>query len=218
MVETLMLLLELLGTYSMPLSFESPSASSVVFGCDPATNLTALKSMVQYTTSSRDLAFRTAVSYATEGSASPMESLVYAIMGLPMSLGGFGCAKLPQGGMLLNYRVDFDLSARQMSSQMPYAICDCYIPSAKIDLEYNGLYHEQQDARIHDGNRNNGLKAMGITVLVVNRNQVQDLQALEAMARLAHKHAGKRFRYRSNGYRTVQRALLSELRQTLNLT
>ena len=215
---TLMLLLELLGTYSMYRSSDESESSEATFGCEPATTLAALSALSKWATSSKDATFRTAVSFATEGSASPIESLVYAMLGLPMRHGGFGCANLPKGGMLLNHRIDFDAAARQMSSQMPYAICDCYIPSAKIDLEYNGFYHEQQNARIHDGNRNNGLKAMGITVLVVNKEQAQDLDALEAMAQLAYKNAGKRFRYRANGYRTLQTVLLSGLRHAIDLS
>ena len=56
-----------------------------------------------------------------------------------------------------------------------YAICDLYCPAARVDNEYNGIGHELQNTRIHDGNRNNGLKAMGIHVLVINRDQMKDL-------------------------------------------
>ena len=216
LAETVMLLLEFLGTYSLPASDASEQAQAC-FGCEAVCSLASLRSMAKWATSSNAATFRAAVNLVTEGSASPMESLVYAMLGLPMRHGGFGCSNLPKGGMLLNHRIDFDATARQMSSQMPYAICDCYIPSAKIDLEYNGLYHEQQNARIHDGNRNNGLKAMGITVLVINKEQAQDLQALEAMAQLIHKAAGKRFRYQQNGYRSRQNNLLWGLRRAIGL-
>ena len=106
-----------------------------------------------------------------------------------MRFGGFGCCSLPMGGLLLNYRIDFDTLAVNMSSGIPYAICDLYCPAAGVDNEYNGIGHELQNARIHDGNRNNGLKAMGIHVLVINRDQMKDLVALEAFAQTMHRLA-----------------------------
>ncbi len=217
LAETLMLLLELSGSYSLNHSMGSEdSEHSVHYHCEPAISSASLTTCSKWAKSSNYHIFREAASFTAEGSASPMESLVYTVLGLPIRYGGFGCARLPKGGMLLNHRIDFDQAARQMSGQMPYAICDCYIPSAKIDLEYNGLYHEQQNARIHDGNRNNGLKSMGIAVLVINKELVQNLDALEAVASLAYKNAGKRLRYQINGYRNLQRTLLNELQTAIN--
>jgi very-short-patch-repair endonuclease len=104
-----------------------------------------------------------------------------------------------------------------MSSGIPYAICDLYCPAAGVDNEYNGIGHELQNARIHDGNRNNGLKAMGIHVLVINRDQMKDLVALEAFAQTMHRLAGARFRYRIKGYRKRQAAWLNALRAGIGL-
>lgn len=134
-----------------------------------------------------------------------------------MRFGGFGCCSLPMGGLLLNYRIDFDTLAVNMSSGIPYAICDLYCPAAGVDSEYNGIGHELQNARIHDGNRNNGLKAMGIHVLVITRDQMKDLVALEAFAQTMHRLAGVRFRYRIKGYRKRQAAWLNALRAGIGL-
>lgn len=142
---------------------------------------------------------------------------MFAVLGAPMRFGGFGCCSLPMGGLLLNYRVDFDTLAVNMSSGIPYAICDLYCPAAGIDNEYNGIGHELQNARIHDGSRNNGLKAMGIHVLVINRGQMKDLVALEAFAQTMHRLAGVRFRYRIKGYRKRQAAWLNALRAGIGL-
>ena len=135
----------------------------------------------------------------------------------PDALRGFACAGLPKGGMRLNHRLDFDANAVRMASGVPYAICDAYIPAAKIDLEYNGAGHEVENARIHDGQRNNGLKGMGVTVLVINRDQMRDVSALEAMARSIYKAAGRQFRYTFKGYRLRQEGLLSDLRKGIGL-
>ncbi|MCI7409218.1 MAG: endonuclease domain-containing protein [Collinsella sp.] len=249
--KTLMLLMELLGTYSLPPeatypiayddtwpeanSFETmddldcqgdqptPEKQSETryeqahYKCEPATTIEELEAVARFAKSSSYASFRTAIKLARAGSASPAESLMFAVLGAPMRFGGFGCCSLPMGGLLLNYRVDFDTLAINMSSGIPYAICDLYCPAAGVDNEYNGIGHELQNARIHDGNRNNGLKAMGIHVLVINRDQMKDLVALEAFAQTMHRLAGVRFRYRIKGYRKRQAAWLNTLRAGIGL-
>ena len=249
--KTLMLLMELLGTYSLPPeatypiayddtwpeanSFETmddldcqgdqptPEKQSETryeqahYKCEPATTIEELEAVARFAKSSSYASFRTAIKLARAGSASPAESLMFAVLGAPMRFGGFGCCSLPMGGLLLNYRVDFDTLAVNMSSGIPYAICDLYCPAAGVDNEYNGIGHELQNARIHDGNRNNGLKAMGIHVLVINRDQMKDLVALEAFAQTMHRLAGVRFRYRIKGYRKRQAAWLNTLRAGIGL-
>ncbi len=249
--KTLMLLMELLGTYSLPpeatypIAYDDtwPEANSFEtmddldcqgdqptpekqaetryeqahYKCEPATTIEELKAVARFAKSSSYASFRTAIKLARAGSASPAESLMFAVLGAPMRFGGFGCCSLPMGGLLLNYRVDFDTLAVNMSSGIPYAICDLYCPAAGVDNEYNGIGHELQNARIHDGNRNNGLKAMGIHVLVINRDQMKDLVALEAFAQTMHRLAGVRFRYRIKGYRKRQAAWLNTLRAGIGL-
>ena len=249
--KTLMLLMELLGTYSLPPEATYPIAyddtwpkadgfeamvdldcqgsqpapegqaearyEQAHYKCEPATTIEDLEAIARFAKSSSYASFRTAVKLARTGSASPAESLMFAVLGAPMRFGGFGCCSLPMGGLLLNYRIDFDTLAVNMSSGIPYAICDLYCPAAGIDNEYNGIGHELQNARIHDGNRNNGLKAMGIHVLVINRDQMKDLVALEAFAQTMHRLAGARFRYRIKGYRKRQAAWLNALRAGIGL-
>lgn len=249
--KTLMLLMELLGTYSLPpeatypIAYDDiwpkPDDSSTIgdldcwseqsgvekqnetryeqahYKCEPATTIEELEAIARFAKSSSYASFRTAVKLARAGSASPAESLMFAVLGVPMRFGGFGCCSLPMGGLLLNYRIDFDTLAVNMSSGIPYAICDLYCPAARVDNEYNGIGHELQNARIHDGNRNNGLKAMGIHVLVINRDQMKDLVALEAFAQTMHRLAGVRFRYRVKGYRKRQAAWLNALRAGIGL-
>lgn len=249
--KTLMLLMELLGTYSLPPEATYPIAyddtwpkadgfeamdnldcqgsqpapdkqaetryEQAHYKCEPATTIEDLEAIARFAKSSSYASFRTAVKLARAGSASPAESLMFAVLGAPMRFGGFGCCSLPMGGLLLNYRIDFDTLAVNMSSGIPYAICDLYCPAAGVDNEYNGIGHELQNARIHDGNRNNGLKAMGIHVLVINRDQMKDLVALETFAQTMHRLAGARFRYRIKGYRKRQAAWLNALRAGIGL-
>ena len=231
--EAVMLLMELTGTYSLPpdamphLAWRgiwpettAQSAPQTIeqahYKCEPAVTIKELKQMAKRATSSSDRAFKQAVQYIAEGSASPAESLCYAMFSLPTRYGGFGCGSLGKG-FKLNHTIRFNDQARQMASGIPYAICDAYLEAANADIEYNGIGHELANARIHDGQRNNGLKGMGIAVIVVNREQMKDIAALEGIARDLHKRVGSRLRYRYKGYRQRQISLLNGLRKAIGL-
>lgn len=187
------------------------------YHCNPAVTVEELRAMTAWATSSRYATFRAAVKYVASGSASPAESIMFGMFALPQRYGGFNMLSLPKGGILLNHRVDFDEQALHMSSGIPYAILDAYIPAANMELEYNGIGHEEQAARIHDGQRNNGVRGMGIAAIVINRDQMRDVVALEAIARTIYRSAGKCLRYRTDGYRKQQHALLNTLRKAIGL-
>lgn len=241
--ETFMLVMELLGTYTLPEEATFPIAHGETWGpdsdtaadnkqesqsdkpevnqaryrCDPAASIAELRALARWAKSSRYDTFRRAVALAAPGSASPMESIQYGVFGFPMGLGGFACCSLPKGGMLLNHRIDFDHDACIMASGIPYAVCDAFIPAARFVLEYNGADHENATSVLHDAKRNNGLKGMGVTVMVITRAQMSDIEALEAIARAIYRSAGQRFRYRITGYRVRQQNLLNALRKGVGL-
>lgn len=227
----LALLLELLGTYTLPEDATLPIAwggywpdkinkddvQQTHYHCDPAVSLADLQAMADWAASSTYCAFRQAVKIAATGSASPMESVMYGMFAAPIARGGFNFAGLPEGGMLLNERIDFSHDAALMASGMPYAIADAYIPAANTDFEYNGAGHEEEQARVHDGQRNNGMRGMGIKVIVINRDQMQNLDALEAIARSVYRDAGVRFRQQGSEHRLRQANLLNGLRSGMGL-
>ena len=247
--EILPLLMELLGTHTLPEEatlpisrgetwrcdglvadpqLEDPTINSTAgqaaspvqqarYHCDPAVTIEELKAMAMWAGSSRYAGFRAAVNYAVAGSASPAESIMFGMFALPQRYGGFNMLSLPKGGILLNHRIDFDEQALLMSSGIPYAILDAYIPAANMELEYNGIGHEEETARVHDGQRNNGVRGMGIAIIVINRDQMRDVVALEAIAKTIHRNAGKRFRHNIQGYRARQHTLLNALRKATGL-
>lgn len=228
---TTMLLFELMGTYglhedaTMSIAWGgywpeegAPVGGLSAFGCDQATfhceraaAPEAVELQARATSSSASRTFKQAAAIALPNSASPMESVMAAMMSAPHRVGGFALSSL-RGGVQLNHRIDFDHDAVLMASGMPYAICDLYVPAASSEMEYNGLGHEQEPARVHDGQRNNGLRAMGIKVIVINRDQMRDVAALEAIARSMHRDAGARYRDAGSGTRVRQAAWLNALR------
>lgn len=195
--------------------FEVP-VEQAHYGCEPAVTIPQLISMAAWSKSSEDSTFRMAAKLIKAGSASPAESMCFAMFSLPLRHGGFGCGSIGKG-FKLNHQINFDEIAQTMAQGIPYAICDAYLEEADADLEYNGIGHEEMNYRIHDGQRNNGLKAMGVTVFVINRDQMKDITALEALAMVLHKRAGKRIQYRFKGYRKRQERLLNDLREGIGL-
>lgn len=184
--------------------------------CDPALTPAQLKRFIKTATGNRAHPLRQAAKYVAKGSRSPAESLLYGMFYLPHAYGGFNCRAL-KGGIILNHRINFSPRASHVASGMPYAICDAYIPAASTDMEYNGIVHELENSRIHDDKRNNGMQAMGIRVLAINREQMRDIPALEAIAQSLFKYAHTRFRYQIQGYRPRQEALLNGLRAAIGL-
>ena len=61
------------------------------------------------------------------------------------------------------------------------------------------------------------MQAMGIRVLAINREQMRDIPALEAIAQSLFKYAHTRFRYQIQGYRPRQESLLNGLRAAIGL-
>lgn len=227
---TTMLLFELMGTYGLhedatmsiawggywpqerrPGEAGAEVAEQAHYRCDPALAPTELRRMAAAASSSSLRAFERAARIALPGSASPMESVMAAMMAAPHRVGGFALSSLP-GGVLLNHRIEFERDAVLMSSGMPYAIADLYVPAALTELEYNGIGHEAEVARAHDGQRNNGMRAMGLKVVVVNRDQMRDIAALEVIARAIFRDAGVRYRDTAPGRRVRQAAWLNGLR------
>ena len=225
--EAFVLLSELLGTYSLSAEIteyleccdmmpDGCLESPAVFGIEPVVAKREIALLAKKTKSRADAAFVRVAGCIAGPCASPMESILLAMLGLPKGYGGFGCFSLP-GGLHPNYRIDFDENARRMSSGIPYAVCDIYVPSARVDIEYNGSYHEGGYAWTHDAARNNGLRGMGIKTLQVCADQMTDLVALEAFAKNLYKESGKRFVYACDGYRGRQENLLAELYRATGL-
>lgn len=213
--EVLALIQELCGTFSLPedhragtVQCASPEAESPnIAKVEPALRAKELLRQLKKLTAVRGCAqARFAARCALDGARSPGEAIMASLYHAPFARGGFAIKE-----MILNHQVDFSDDA-QKAAGMPYAICDAYVTAARTTLEYNGSYHEQPGARLHDDKRAAGLEAMGITTIVINREQLRRIEALESIARLLYRRAGMRYRNRTSGYRVKQIELLNGLR------
>lgn len=228
--EVLGLTMELCGTFSLP--DEPPDCGPVGWGSEaveisgaggerpaggyvgsePVLTTRQLKRYLSYAKDIRGLpCARRAAEFALDRAASPMEAIMAAMFHAPMSAGGFNIKD-----MQLNRRMEFSHDA-VLASGMPYAVLDAYIAAADAALEYNGHYHDAPSSRVHDEKRTCGLAAMGILTIPVNDEQLRNIDALEAIARILYRRMGKRFRYSTEGYHNKQTELLNHLRRQMGL-
>ena len=115
-----------------------------------------------------------ALQYVVDGSASPMETFDEMTMCLPRCYGGY---KLPTATM--NQEVILTPRAARIANRER-----CYLDMGylehNLDVEHHGKYdHSEEDERSSDRARVNGLKDMGIEVIELTKDQVNDLYAYE---------------------------------------
>lgn len=239
---TLMQLMELLGSYSLPTEATYPvlegqqwpppdktielgdtcnpkdvAVEQAHYKCDAAATMDELQTLAEWATSSRYSKFRTAARHAKERSASPGESIMYGVFGLPFRMGGLNLNALDVNGMQLNCRINFDHDALTASGGMDHIVADALIEAARTCFEYNGSGHETPAQTLHDNKRNNGLRTMGYNVYILDRQQMADLAALETIASAVYRHAGERPSHGVKGLRILQGNLLNELRAGVGL-
>ena len=127
--------------------------------------------------------------YFADGSASPRETKLALILGLPMMHGGQGLG-IPS----MNHEVSANGAARAISHRKSFR-CDACWPEAKLDVEYQSKEnHEGENSRIRDSRRANALVAMGWTVVGVTNDELDSLVAMDAIADGLRRHLGKRKR------------------------
>lgn len=134
-----------------------------------------------------------ALRYVVERSASPMETFDEMTMCLPYKLGGY-CLLMPT----MNQKVTLTLRARRIAGRD-----ECYLDMGyldfDLDVEHHGKYdHSGDEEKASDRARVNGLKEMGIEVVELTIDQVNDLIAyefiVERIADLLHKRIRKEYK------------------------
>ena len=203
--------LELCGTYTLPLNDEySPgeeTTDKVLYNQPQFTNVKALKAFAArmkgvngYKKISRALRF------IADGSASPMETILFILLTLPYKLGGFG---LP--APVLNRRIDIENPAKRGTRKTQYK-CDLFWPKAHVAVEYDSdFYHTGADRIARDSKKRLDLEAHGVTVIPMTSRQIRNPDELEKLARLIARRLRKRLQYKNPQFKKAQRELRSLL-------
>ena len=131
-----------------------------------------------------------ALRYILNGSASPMETRLTMLLTLPYKLGGYG---LPSPEL---NRVITPTKGVRASANKAYYRCDLYWPEKKLDVEYDSDAHHLGSERIAaDAIRRNTLISLGVTVIVVTREQFYDLGQFDKLVSQVAAKLSRRLRY-----------------------
>ncbi len=129
-----------------------------------------------------------ALKYVIEGSRSPMETMTYMLLCLPVMLGGYGLPK-PE----MNATIKLDNEARTIARKS-YCEGDLCWPEAKLDIEYHGEVHVGAAQMKSDVGRELGIEHMGWQVITITSPQVFDADQFETVAKAAATALRKRLR------------------------
>jgi len=143
-----------------------------------------------------------ALRYITDGSASPMETIITMLLTLPYQLGGYGLP-LPE----LNKAI-YTGHAGKRKSGKPDFKCDLFWSKANLAIEYDSdFYHTGADRIASDANRRFSLIELGITPISVTSRQVLNRGEFENRAKLVARKLGKRLRYNEVTFLKANREL-----------
>ena len=211
LIKLIQLGFELCGTYSLPVKDPDSTGQSnvgeVIYNRTPLSNVKKLSGFANQMPGvhGRKLALR-ALQYITDGSGSPMETILTMLLTLPYKLGGYGF-RLPK----LNSRI-IPAKTIKRSSGKRYYSCDLFWPDADLAVEYDSDQHHTGAERIaSDSKRRNTLSSAGILIITVTSQQIHDREEFEKVARLIAVNLDKPLRYRDPGFSTTQMALRDTL-------
>lgn len=106
---------------------------------------------------------RRTLRFVRDGARSPMETAFFLMLLFPRRFGGEGIESLEMA-----YRIEVAGEARLLTRRSHFE-CDAYLPQAKVDLEYNGILHEEEGQIAVDVERANALEAMGYRMMTITR-------------------------------------------------
>lgn len=177
---------ELCGTYSIDLSNRIGFRNR-----RPLTTKAAISKLLNSLPNNCPVAAREAARFICDGSASPMETCLALLLGLPARFGGYGLG-MPQ----MNARVE--IGERKVSSTNYGAYhCDLFWPESNVALEYNSrAFHINEKAAERDASRVNDLLDSGIKSIAVTRAHVADPAKMDIVAHALAGMMGKRMRSR----------------------
>lgn len=182
---------ELCGSYRTRRSCAFPA-----YQVQPLTTVHKLHSYAKLNASASGTKKATrAAQWIADDSASPRETQLAIVLGLPCSQGGGGL-----GVPHMNYKVEATRKAQLISGRR-FFLCDLCWPEAKLDVEYQSReMHQGETARISDSKRTKALKAMEWDVEEVTNVDFDSPTSMRVIVDTLRKDLGKDPRIRVKGY------------------
>ena len=193
---------ELCGTYCTSLT-----CSNERYNANPLSSSRALESFTKRNARVKGAArARQLVGFVADGSASPRETKLALVLGLPTVWGGSGL-----GMPVMNYEVVADRQASLIARRTSFR-CDLCWPSERMDVEYQSrLIHSNEASRIDDSRREKALRVMGWQVVGVTNDELDSMAGFDVIARMLRRSLGKDPRIRIADYHQRRLVLRSQL-------
>ena len=201
-VELLELGFELCGIYCSELT--GPDGR---YGAEPLATARALGSFARRNERLQGAArARRLAELVADRSASPRETKLALLVGLPLAKGGSGL-----GMPLMNHEVVANRQASLVAQRTSFR-CDLCWPAHRVDVEYQSrLIHANEASRIADSQREKALRVMGWRVVAVTNEELDNVAGFEVIARMLRKELGKDPRIRLADYYERRLALRAQL-------
>lgn len=172
--------------------------------------LTSLSKLNCYTNKAKHIrgaqAARTALPHVLDGSASPRESMLAALLALPYARGG---SNIEQPRM--NAPLVLGKRNRRDANQASFR-CDLLWPDKRVAVEYDStLCHTGATRIANDATRRNAIESLGFTVITATWPQVKNYREYTRLVHILAGHLGTRIRPTCADYSNKQLALRSEL-------
>jgi very-short-patch-repair endonuclease len=202
LVKLIELGLELCGTYSLPVN-----GGKTLYGHLRLTNVNSLKATtIQMKGIKGQRKACRALRFIADGSASPMETKLFMLLTLQYKLGGHGLP-MPK----LNKRVDPRKATKQMINKK-YFVCDLFWPESNLAVEYDSNENHTGADRINDDSKKRiALESAGTKVITVTKEQIQNADELDIVAKEIAKRLGKQPRINDPKFKKAQRELRRQL-------
>lgn len=147
-----------------------------------------------------------ALKHIEDGAASLVESIMFMILTLPHTLGGYG---LNGASFNCKFSLDADMSRKMRQKN---CFVDFYYAKQKLAIEYDSFEHHNNPAsQGKDFMRTTALERQGVKVLRLSTIQLYDKESCEEFVFKLARNLGKRIRIRSTKFRNENeqiRALL----------
>ena len=193
-IDAMLLGFELCGTYS-----PDPHDARGFRRREPLTSVRRLRAFLGACSGQRGVkAARAVATYVLDGSASPMETAMAAMLTAPTRLGGMGFER-PE----LNREVSTEKGIRKV---------DLLWSSLKFGLEYNGrLYHAGEQAHERDERRKNAILACGIELMTVYYRDIAEPLYFDQLVRDICRATHQRRRVRVRDFKFRQSLLRAKV-------
>lgn len=143
-----------------------------------------------------------AVRFVRDGSASVMESMVYMLLTLPHSLGGFGLS-----GAVFNYGINLGKKGIGHLGQKRCYV-DLFYEAKNLAVEYESFtFHSSPSAQGKDMIRSVMLQKQGIEIMHLSTIQLYKRNIFTDFAQHLASHLGKRIQIRTNKFEGMHEQL-----------